>query len=70
MCWKEDRENGEFFFVEKSIKGSLRPLSFGGFLTQQARHTKSQSAATFWKGAMLNYTTIDPYNASLERVGK
>ena len=33
-----------------------------GALTQ---HAKSQSAATFCSGAMLNYTTIDPYNASL-----
>ena len=36
-----------------------------GALTQHARHAKSQSAATFCKGAILNYTTIDPYNASL-----
>ena len=34
-----------------------------GALTQHARRAHSQSAATFFKGAMLNYTTIDPYNA-------
>ena len=50
----------------KVKSGRQDPIFFMvGALTQHARHAESQSAATFCLGAMLNYTTIDPSNASL-----
>ena len=62
---KEHCEKGGHFLGK--IQSGRRKSIFGTVVavTQHARHAKSQSATSFRSAAMLKYTAIEPYNASL-----
>ena len=65
MFSKGDKKRGEIFFNSKVVVEAQFLFFMLGALTQKSKHAKSQSAATFCKRVMLNYTTIDPHTTSL-----